>query len=69
VSKLDVQKEIYPKIISNQTLAFKPTHDKLQSPENKIMENNEAEQERELCNTKIGLENSVITSNAITFVL
>lgn len=69
MSKLDAQKEIYPKIVSNQTLAFKPTHDKLQSPEDKIVENNETEQDKELCNTKIGSENSVTTSNAVTFVL
>lgn len=31
MSKVDAQREIYPNIISNQRLAFKPTVNKLQS--------------------------------------
>ena len=37
--------------------------------EDRVMESNEAEQKRELCKMRIDLGNSVIQSNAITFIL
>jgi len=37
--------------------------------EDRVMENNQAEQKKELCKTRIDLGNSVIPSNVITFVL
>ena len=49
--------------------SWKEREEYISDLEHKIMENNEAEQKKELCNKRIDLGNTVIPSYIIIFVL
>jgi len=58
-------------MLDTMNTRLEESEEQINDPEDKVIENNEAEQreKEELCKTKIDLGDTVTSSNIITFVL